>query len=447
MRKSLFILGCIATLLFGACTGESSRPVATGDGVVRALNTLPSSPPILFMIEERSIGTVEYSNVSAQNRFDDLRYIFNFEVLLPEFVLQQRIASSAVKVEKDREYTFLITGDLRAPTIIIWDDVVREWSGTETTFQARFAHTAESLGTIDVYFAAPGIAPAAGQEAGTLAFGELLPAIDYEAGEFIYTFTTAGNPNDVLFSSTSISPSAQSGFIITMFDRTANDPGPFSARILTDGGGISNLSDANVSPTIRFIHASATLDPSDVYTDELLMDKILTNHAFRDVTDDIDLAADNYPFTYTSVGNVGSVLFEGNGTVFNATRNQLYIIGETGALSSFIRIPDRRSAETLVKFTFIHTSVNHPLVDLYIVETGTDITDESPRFFSLVPGAVPASANINAGDFELYMTVAGEKTVISGPVPLTTALGDVFEYLSYDNVDPATADLVLIPLP
>ena len=47
----------------------------------------------------------------------------------------------------------------------------------------------------------------------------------------------------------------------------------------------------------------------------------------------------------------------------------------------------------------------------------------------------------------MYLTVSGEKTIIAGPVPLTIALGDVFEYLSFDNVDPAIADLVEIPLP
>ncbi len=447
MRKTLLVLGCISALLASACTSESNRPVANGEGVVRAVNTIPSSPSVLFLIEERSISTVEYSNVSDQSRFDDLEYIFNFEAVFPENNLQQRVASTTVNVEKDHEYTFVITGDLATPTIIVWDDLVREWAGTETTFQARFAHTAESLGPIDIFFAAPGVAPLAGQEAGTLGFGELLPASDYEAGDFVYTITTAGDPNDILFESNTLAANAQGGFIITVFDGTANDPGPLAVRVLPDEGGISSLAEVNVSPSIRFIHAAAALDPSDVYTDELLMDQVLTDHSFRDVSGDIDIDSGNYTFTYTSVGNVGAVLFSGNGNVFPSTHNQLYVIGEAGALTSFIRIPDRRSVETLVKLTFIHTAVNHPLVDFYVVVAGTDIADEAPRFFSLAPTGTPVTTNVINGDLELYITVAGEKTVIAGPLALTTTLGDVIEYLSFDNVDPATADLVLIPLP
>ncbi len=447
MRKTLLIVGCIAALLLSACTGESKRPVATGEGSVRAINAIPTSPSILFLIEERSLATVEYSTASNRFLYDNLVYTFNFEAVFPDGVLQQRIASSTVNVETDHEYTFVITGDLVAPTIIVWDEVVRDWQGTETTFQARFAHTAESLGPIDVYFAAPGTPPVVGQEAGTLVFGELLPAIDYTAGEFVYTITTAGDPNDILFTSNTVNPTAQIGFIITVFDSTANDPGPLAVRILNDTGGVSTLADADVLPTIRFLHASAALDPSDVYTDELLLDQILTNHAYRDVSGDIDLADGSYTYTYTSVGNVGSILFEGVGSVFPGTRNQLYIIGEAGALNSFIRISDRRSVETLVKFTFIHTAVNHPFVDLYIVEAGTDIEDVFPRFFNITPTGTPVSANIENSDLEFYLTIANEKTVIAGPVALTTTLGDVLEYLSYDNVDPATADLVLIPNP
>ena len=326
MRKTLFIVGCIATLLLGACHGESNRPVATGEGKIRTINAIPTAPAILFLIEERSVAAAEYGTITGESVFDNFEYIFNFEAVLPDNVLQQRIASVPVKVETDFEYTFVITGDLAAPDIIVWEEEIRRWQETETTFLARFGHTAESLGPIDVYFAAPGIAPAVGQEIGTLTFGELLPPTDLTPGEFVYTVTTAGDPGDILFTSGVLSPAPRAGLLITIFDGSENDLSPYSASIAADGGGISSLPDANAVSTIRFIHAAATLDASDVYTDELLADQILSNHANRDATDDIELASGSYTFTYTSVGNVGSVIFEGTGTVFAASHNKLYVI-------------------------------------------------------------------------------------------------------------------------
>jgi hypothetical protein len=447
MRKTLFILGCIATLLLGACSGETAFPTPTGKGAIRSINTIPTSPGIVFLIEERPIGVSQYSNATARTNFDDLEYIFNFEAVFPGEFAARRIASSAIKVLKDYEYTFLITGDLETPTIIVWEDPIRIWEGTETTFQARFSHTAESLGPIDVYFAAPGILPAAGQELGTLAFGELLPALEYEPGDFAYTITTAGDPNDILFTSDTFSPSSRVGILVTVFDGTANDPGPLAGRIITDTGTSSNLPDINVSPTVRFFHASLALDPSDVYTDELLLDQILTNHAYRDVTGDIDLATGVYPFTYTSVGNVGSILFEDASIVPNSTHGQYYVFGAAGAQSGLLRIPDRRSVETLNRLTFVHTAINNPVVDFYIVDAGTSIEGVFPRFFGVPADAIPFTADIVEGDYDLYLTVVTTKTIVAGPVPVSITLGEVLEYISYDNVDPATADLVLIPFP
>jgi len=449
MRKTLLALGCVAALVFTGCTGESSLPVATGKGTLRAINAIPTSPAVLFAIEERSIGTVDYSNLSNQVSFDDLEYTFNFEVLLAGDLLQTRVASTVLKVERDTEYTFLISGELATPTITVWETAIREWEGTETVFQARFAHTAESLGPIDVYFAAPGVAPVLGQQAGTISFTEFLSPVEYEAGDFVVTFTTAGDPNDVLFTSDTITPVAQAGFTMAIFDSTANDAGPVSVRLIMDFGGASRVPDINVLPTVRLFHAATNLETADIYVDELLTDQLLADHTFRDVTGDIDLAADVYTFTYTAAGNVGAILFEGTAAVLPGVHSQIYIVTDTlGELVSFIRLSERRPIETIVQLSYVHAAANHPLVDVYIVDAGIDIADAVPRFFNLSPGLPPVTTNLQDGDFEIYLTVAAEKTVIAGPVALTTALGDIVDYIAYDNVgDPSIADLVLIPLP
>jgi hypothetical protein len=415
--------------------------------MVRAINSIPTGPAYSFLIEERPLAVVRYATASNQASFDDLEYIFNFEARLPDEPLAQRLASSTIKVEKDFEYTFVISGDTEAPTIIVWEQPIRFWTDADTGMQARFGHTAASLGPIDVYFAPPGIPPTAGQAVGTLSFGEILPGTEYPASEHVYILTSAGNPGDILFTSPGIDPGDRSGFLITVFDSTANDPGPLSAKFMIDGGGTTTLPDEGVSSTVRFIHASASLGISDIYTDELLLDQIVSNHAFRDVTGDIDLINGAYTLSYTPTGNVGSILVESDVIVFAATHNQVYVLGEAGTAVAFLRTPDRRSVETLVKFALVHTAINHPAIDFYIVEAGTDIEDVLPFFFNLAPAAVAVNANIDVGDLEMYVTVSGEKTIITGPVALTTALGDVLEYIIYDNVDPATADLILIPAP
>lgn len=442
----LVCLGAMA-LLIAACAGESNFPTPTGTATFRSINAIPSSPSIGFLIEERLLGNADYKSTSQITEFDDLDYLFNFEVLLGGDLLRSRVASVALDVVRDIQYSFLISGDLAAPTITIWEYPRREWEGTETVFDVRIGHAAESLGAVDVYLQTIGIAPALGLQAATLSLTELSATIEYAQGDYALIITTAGNPNDILFDSGTVSPITSTGFTITIFDGDANDVGPIAVLGLPDTGGFSNLVDKNTKPSIRFFHATPNLVTSDVYTDELATDQILANHAYRDVTGDLPLDANLYNFTYTPAGNVGSILHQNPETIGNGTRYQFYIVGEQDNLISFLTIPDRRSIETRAKFSFLHTDTNHASVDIYVVEAGDDIAEILPRFFNIAVGTEPLTANLQAGDFEMYVTVSAEKTVIAGPIAFSPALGDIFDYISYNSVDPATSDIVAIPLP
>ena len=447
MRKTFLVLVFTAVIAFSGCTGESNRQQATGTANFRAINAIPTSPTFAFLIEERAAGTVEFKNTSGQSTFDDLDYIFNFEVILAGDLTRTRVASTLIETERDNDYTFLLSGPIDAPTVTVWQQESRIWDGTETVFRANFAHSAATVGSVDVYFQAPGVAPALGQEAGTLSFTEFLPAIEYPVADYVTILTTAGDPGDILFTSGTIAPVAQSAFTISVFDTDANDVGPVSVRAFSNVGAASTVADENFSPTIRFIQATPNLATSDIYIDEMLTDQILADHAYKDVTGDIPIAAGTYPITYTAAGNVGAILHEDSATIFQNTHNQFYVVGEVDGLISFQRIPDRRSVETQARFSFMHAANNHESVDLYIVPTGESIDGVFPRLFDLNVGTAPAVLNLQSGDFDLYLTTSTEKTVITGPITLSLALGDVVDYVSYDNVDPAIADIVAIPLP
>lgn len=449
MRKTGRCFGLLvcAALLLAACGGDSNLPTATGKSAFRIINSIPTSPSIALLIEERAIGSAEYKGISAPAEYDDLSYTFNFEAFLAGNTTRTRLGSMLIDVERDMEYTFLLSGQLATPNITLWQSEKREWQASDTGFRVRFAHTAESLGPIDVYFLAPGVVPAAGQEAGSLAFTEILPAIDYAAGDYVLTVTSAGNPGDILFTSTTLTPLAQAGLVISVFDADANDVWPLAVRQFPDSGGAGILIDVNSTPTVRLFHASSNMETADVYTDEALTSLLVANHAYRDVTPDLPLAADTYKFGYTAAGNVGSILFQGDVTLSANNHYDYYIVGEAGTLGRVLQVADRRPVETLAKFSFMHTATSHPLIDLYLVTAGTDIADVFPRLINLTVGIAPVTTSLQSGDFEMYVTTAGEKTVLAGPIAFSPQVGDILDYISYDNVDPAIIDVVQVPLP
>ena len=227
-----------------------------------------------FFIEERRIGDVDYKFSTTPVTFDDLEYIFSIETVLAGDILATRVASQPLKVVKDTDYTFLISGALAAPDITVWETPIREWSGTETVFEMRFANAADSIGDVDVYFAAPGTVPMPGNAIGTLSFGEVLPQTDYESGDYVLTFTAAGDPLTVHFESSTLSLIAQSSTVISIFDTDANNTGLWSVRAFFAAGGSGPIEAVDSTATARFFHASTMLVEADIYNDETLMARL-----------------------------------------------------------------------------------------------------------------------------------------------------------------------------
>ncbi len=62
-------------------------------------------------------------------------------------------------------------------------------------------------------------------------------------------------------------------------------------------------------------------------------------------------------------------------------------------------------------------------------------------------GLLAPIINIQAGDVDVYLTVAGEQTLIAGPFQFDATLGSSIELLVVDTVDPATAEIIDITTP
>jgi hypothetical protein len=438
-------------LLLAACSGESELPEATGKGSIRAVNAISTSPDIVFRIEERIIASLSYKVASATSRFDDLPYMFNFDADLGTETGLTRIASYPLDVIKDTSYTLVVSGSLAAPDITLWQAPITDFTEGTTTFEVQFAHTAESLGTIDVYFADPAIPPAAGGAAGTLSFGEILAPQSLESGDFVLTVTTAGDPADVLFQSGALTPAAATSRIYSVFDADANDLAPLAVQNfnLTAGGSIP-VADARTRPTLRFFHANFDSGPVDIYTDDPLGTAVVPDHGFRDITGAFEVDSSLLPVTYTTAGSQGTIFVATDVPAAANTASRLVFAQDTNGDDILLTyVPDRRSVETVVKLTMLNTALIDTTIDIYIVPAGDSIAEISPLLAGVPAGLLPLPVTLQAGDFDIYITPQGEKTPMTGdpraPVPLSVALGDVVDLIFYENADPSRIDLITIP--
>lgn len=446
-RLSQIVVTVIVALVAGGCGGDSQLPVASGKGSVRMINAISSSPVINFLIEERVLDGVDYKGNSGRARWDDLEYTFNFEVSRPSLEEPERFASRLLKVTRDIEYTFVLRGTLDSPTVDVWDIPERVFSGSETVFEMRVGHAADALGDVDVYIGADGVAPALGQQVATLSPGEVSPPADVETAEYVVTLTAAGQPGDIVFQSAPVEFAASRSILITVFEGDENDTAPVNVRIFNELAVELPLADTRFPPTARFVHATSDLGTSDIYDDAALQNLIVASLAFGDITGDIAMSVGEIPITATAPGNIGAIQLEDSLTTTAGTRLNYYLTVRSDELAGVQGSIDRRSIETVARLTFFHSASNHSVVDLYVVGAGTTIDEQFPRQFAAAYGFQSPAIALDAGSYDIYLTTSGEKTVIDGPVRLDAALGDVFEAVLLDRVDPSLAEFKLFPPP
>lgn len=433
----------LAVAVLSACS-ETSLPQASGKGTINALNAMPGSPGINFLIEERFLGTLGYKGSLGAQPFDDLSYTFNFEFTFPGDATPTRIASHFLDMMVDTDYVLVLTGTVAMPVVTQWERPEREWSDTDTAFDMTFAHLSPALGDVDVYFGPTGTAPVLGEERAKLAFGDDRPdPIDLETGEYELILTGRDDPATILYQSYPTTFSPRQSYTIAVFDADASITGNISVRWFSNDGFAAELPDTNFLPTLRTVHAAFGTENIDIYRDDDFTAPVFSDLGFGQSTGDLPVPDGAVNYTYTAVGNPGTIIHEQNQLVPRGQPVSTYLIGAPGELSRILLADSRQSIQTHPKLRVVVTTTNFELLDLYLVDTGTDIADANPSLVNVGLGFNTNFVAQIAGSYDLILTLQDEKDPIATVSPLDLAAGDVVEALVLDNVDPAIADIVI----
>ena len=338
----------------------------------------------------------------------------------------------------------LVSGELASPTITLWEGDERTFVEADTVFEARFAHAAASLGTVDYYFDDPAVTPALGNEVATLAFGAVTAPLDYGEGNYVLTITAAGDPDAVLYISDSSSIGARNALIFTAFDGDAGDTAPTIVRAIATLGNSLSLPDPTYPPTLQFINASMDLGTADIYTDEALTARIVADHAYMDITAELPAATGATTLYYTPAGDTAAVALQTAFTVAGGRRYQLIANGVAGALGVTVLTPDRVPESTRVKLVSYQASNNFNFLDIYAVPAGESVADNFPVRFGLAPTEISPASGLASGSYDIYVTELVEKVILAGPYRIDVVIGDVVEIVIMDTEDPGMLDVLFL---
>jgi hypothetical protein len=446
---AMVLTALLASMLVAGCA-ESTRPKANGKGFIRGINSIVTAPELIFRIEERSVGSVNFRDVAGFDEWDGLNYNFSFDLFLPGASSPDRIATEAVDILAETEHTMVLTGTLDNPSIWSWQTPRRVWSGTETVFEADFIHVSPLLGEVDIYYAVEGTPPVLGNEIGTLTSTERLPYLEFPAGDYELIITAPDDPTTILFQSSALTRAPAERISIAIFDPDPSITAPVGVNIIFAGGASQGLSDINSPPLVRTYHAAFGTENFSGYFNNDFNNVIYPNVAFGEISAYADITETLTPLTLTAVGDPTDIIHEVEiQSVINSKRT-LFLFGEPdglleGALFTRVIPNDARPLSTFPVIRVTNFSSNLSGLDIYDVESGTVIDEDVlPRFAGTVAGLTTQFFDTKTGARDIVITLNGEKDPVAAPLVLDLANGSVVDMVILDTINPTAVELKIV---
>jgi len=441
--KANVVASLLTVLTLFGCS-DTQRLEATGKSSVRGINALVDSPDLNFLIEERSIDSVPFKSVAGFNEYDDLTYIFNFDIFLPGDTTATRLGSQFIDVVVDNEYTVALIGSYDNPSVIFWEEPERIFDGSETIFEMDFAHLAASQGEIDVYLAPVGTTPVLGAAIGSINFGERIPYQEFTDGTYEFIVTPKDLPGTILFQSNGLVSTPATRVTLAIFDSDPSLNADLAVSLLNTGGGAAALFDINKPAQLRLLHAAFGTNNIDGYLDSDFSSAAFSNVAFGEVSNYVDIDGGVMPLTITPTGNSGAPIFEQDTASVLNSRSTILFGGDPATPVFLGLIDEARSIAPFPVIRVSNLSVNAGTINIYLLEPGTTIDEDTLGQFAALP--YPFDSGFfgpDPGMFELVITRTTDITPISVPLPFTMQNGDVFDVVVLDTADPNVVEAVV----
>jgi hypothetical protein len=445
-----FVLVLFSILALATGCSSSNGDTVSGKGSVRGLHAIPELGTASFLIEETVLSSLDYKDASGISEYDDLNYDFNFDILLPGDSETTRLATRNLSVDAETAYTFVLTGTLENPSIILWEYFGRDWAqeledadeaDTEVTvLEVAFGHIDAGLGALDVFLEAPGSSPASALPRGTIEHGALLPPIEIVEGDYQLVLTPAGEPETILFASEAIELPAATTNLFTVMDGGGMTTADFSVRWIGASLG-AELTDLFVQPELDVLHAAFGTEPVDVIVGDAFDAPFAAGLAWSGLSEGAVLDRETEFLVVTPAGNPGVFLAQKEIDFQPDTYNRLLLAGLPGSLQTVLLSHDKRRLATHARVQIFHAAARFQTMDIYLAADDVDITLTGPNVPSALFGSGTGYVAREAGAYNVVLTAPGTKSIIGGPFPVELEQGRNYGIVVVDAPDITAADI------
>jgi hypothetical protein len=407
---------------------------------LRALHASPDAPPVNIRINgAAALSNVDYGAGSGFVNAAEATRV-EVEAIIPggnAVVLDRRLA-----LEFSTQYTVLAVGRVADPIDTL---VVSNPDGSPIAtgnLRAQVVHAAPAAPAVDVYVTAPDAALAGSTpvNVGPLAYSEFTGRVEIPAGSYRVRVTAAGNPATLVYDSGTLALPAGADLLIAAIENTGPGTTPIQLVAL-NGQASAPILDAATPASVVAVHASPDAPAVDLLADvvdtpanEALA--LARNVAFPAACRIAAVPAGNYTIAVTPAGNPGVTalsfpLQPAAGAELTAIVTGY--LAATPALQPLALETSSRSIVTEARLRITHASPGTGNVDLYLLPDGGDFAAAAPSFAAVPFGASTPVVPVAPGAYDVYVTPAGNKSVVAIEVQnLPLAGGDVLDVIARD---------------
>lgn len=408
---------------------------------LRALHASPDAPPVNIRVNgAQALANVDYAqgsgfvNVTESTRVE-------VEAIIPggnAVVLDRRLA-----LDFSTDYTVLAVGEVADPIDALLVSNPSDRPIAAGNLRAQVVHAAPNAPAVDVYVTAPAatLASSTPVNVGALAFRQSTGRVEVPAGDYRIRVTAAGNVGAIVYDSGTLPLAAGADLLIAAIENTGPGAAPIELVAL-NGQGSAQILDAATPASVVAVHASPDAPAVDLLADVV---GTPTNEALA-LASGVEFpevcrignvpAPGSYSISVTPAGNPGVTALQfplqpAKGAELTAIVTGY--LGSTPALQPLALANSERTVVTESKLRVTHASPGTGNVDLYLLEQGADFAAAAPSFAAVPFGTSTPVLSLAPGAYDVYVTPAGNKSVVAIEVPnLALSGGDVLDVIARD---------------
>ena len=438
-----FPLSILATSLLLVSCNESSdddnsttsdTSMDSSSAHIRVLHASSDAPAVNVKLNGNvALSDVDYGVSSGLIELDAASYDIAVEGITSNSLVEV-INAPGQTLGADTIYEIVATGDLSTIKPVI---VARDTNFDSSKARVSILHAADDAPQVDIHVTSPNAPLSAETVAASLSFSENTESLELAAGDYHVRLTTKDNPDNVVYDSGVLPLGSGSDYFISALENTqitsaTANKSPVMLAISQDDQAAELLYSQTDGADLRVIHNSADAPAVDVVVNDTFSAPLISNLAFTEASDYINVAQDNYN---VKVGAAGSEAVVSNADLDlnNATVYSVFAVNTLDNIEPLILTDNPRVLATDAKVRIIHGSTLAGTVDVYVSAVGANINDMQPTLSDVSFKQDSGYLTLEAGEYEVTVTAANSKTAAIGPQTISVSINEVYNFIATDN--------------